>query len=136
VEERTSRRGDEDPEQPRTLSIPSFLCEILGAHLGHAPDAEFVLVGRDEAAAPKQLGRRHWKVTVMAPGLPERLRFDDLRHTCASILIAQGAHPEVQARLGHASIMVTMDRYEHLLPSLGAQLDDNLERVRLVRRSA
>ncbi len=53
---------------------------------------------------------------VIAAGLPERLRFHDLGHTCASILIAQGAHPkEIQARLGHASIMTTMDRYGHPL---------------------
>jgi integrase len=71
-------------------------------------------------------------------GLPTALRFHDLRHTCASILIAQGAHPkEIQARLGHASINTTMDRYGHLLPTLGAQLDANLEEVfRTARESA
>lgn len=76
--------------------------------------------------------------TVFTASLPEGLRFHDLRHTCASILIAQGAHPkEIQARLGHASIMTTMDQYGHLFPSLGAQLDANLERVhRVARQSA
>jgi integrase len=39
------------------------------------------------------------------------LRFHDLRHTCASILIAKGAHPLVVSRqLGHSSISITMDR--------------------------
>lgn len=67
---------------------------------------------------------------MLAASLPERLRFHDLRHTCASILIAQGAHPkEIQARLGHASITTTMDRYGHLFPSLGAQLDANLDEI-------
>jgi integrase len=43
------------------------------------------------------------------------LRLHDLRHTCASLLIAQGAHPKViQERLGHASITTTMNRYGHL----------------------
>jgi integrase len=56
------------------------------------------------------------------------LRFHDLRHTCASILISRGAHPkEIQARLGHASITTTLDRYGHLFPSLGSQLDESLE---------
>ena len=75
---------------------------------------------------------------MLAAELPEHLRFHDLRHTCASILIAQGAHPkEIQARLAHASIMTTMDRYGHLFPSLGAQLDENLEQVfRQVRQTA
>jgi integrase len=65
-------------------------------------------------------GRRHWKPVVVAAELPDGLRFHDLRNTCASILIARGAHPkEIQARLGRASIMTTMDRYGHLFPSLG-----------------
>lgn len=123
----------------RTLTVPSFLCEILGTHLGHVPDGEFVFLGRDGGLLRRNnFRRRHWKPAVIAAGLPERLRFHDLRHTCASILIAQGAHPkEIQARLGHASIMTTMDRYGHLFPSLGAQLDANLEDVfKAVRRSA
>lgn len=123
----------------RTLTIPPFLCEILAAHLARAPESEFVFVGRDGGLLRRNnFRRRHWKPAVLAAELPGHLRFHDLRHTCASILIAQGAHPkEIQARLGHASIMTTMDRYGHLFPSLGAQLDDNLERVfRTVQRSA
>ena len=55
------------------------------------------------------------------PALPahkHNLRFHDLRHTCASLLIAAGAHPKlIQARLGHASITTTLDRYGHLFPT-------------------
>ena len=41
-----------------------------------------------------------------------------MRHTCSSLLIAQGAHPKaIQVHLGHSSIAVTMDRYGHLFPS-------------------
>jgi len=53
-----------------------------------------------------------------------------LRHTCASLLIAKGAHPkEIQARLGHASITTTLNTYGHLWPSLGAQLDEAMDRA-------
>lgn len=123
----------------RTLTIPPFLREILASHLAQAPESDFVFVGRDGGLLRRNnFRRRHWKPALLTARLPENLRFHDLRHTCASILIAQGAHPkEIQARLGHASIMTTMDRYGHLFPSLGAQLDDNLEKVfRHVRRSA
>jgi len=52
-----------------------------------------------------------------------------LRHTCSSLLIAQGAHLKaIQNHLGHSSITVTMDRYGHLFPSdmeaLAVALDD------------
>ena len=47
--------------------------------------------------------------------LAHGLRFHDLRHTCASHLIAIGAHPKyIQAQLGHSTIAVTFDVYGHL----------------------
>jgi integrase len=55
---------------------------------------------------------------VADAGLPEGLRIHDLRHTCASLLIAQGAHPKaIQTHLRHSLISVTMDRYGHRFPS-------------------
>jgi integrase len=44
------------------------------------------------------------------------IRFHDLRHTFASLLIAQGAHPKlISEQLGHASVQITLDRYGHLM---------------------
>jgi integrase len=69
-------------------------------------------------------------------GLPEQIRFHDLRHTCASLLIAQGAHPKaIQAHLGHSSIQVTMDRYGHLLPDVLEHLADRLDAARATART-
>jgi integrase len=51
-------------------------------------------------------------------GLP-RIRFHDLRHTCATILLSRGTHPKiVQEMLGHATITQTMDTYSHVLPDI------------------
>jgi site-specific recombinase XerD len=56
------------------------------------------------------------------------MRFHDLRHTCASLCIALGAHPKaIQERLGHSSITVTLDRYGHLFPKLDEALTDRLD---------
>jgi hypothetical protein len=64
-----------------------------------------------------------FKPAVVRAGLPHRLRFHDLRHTCASLLIAHGASVKaVQAQLGHASATVTLDRYGHLFPDELQQL--------------
>lgn len=47
------------------------------------------------------------------------LRFHDLRHTHATLLLSQGVHPKiVQERLGHRSITLTLDTYSHVLPGL------------------
>jgi integrase len=113
----------------RTLSIPPFLVEEMVLHLQHAPESEFVFTGsRGALLRRSNFRKRHWKPAVSKAELEPELRFHDLRHSCASILISRGAHPkEIQARLGHASITTTLDRYGHLFPSLGSQLDESLE---------
>jgi integrase len=52
--------------------------------------------------------------------LPPTTRLHDLRHTCATLLLQQGAHPAlVQHLLGYASVSLTLDRYSHWTPSMG-----------------
>jgi len=50
--------------------------------------------------------------------LPD-IRFHDLRPYHASFLLSQGINPKIfQERLGHSSIVLTMDTYSHITPSL------------------
>lgn len=115
----------------RTLSIPGFLADLLAEHLAQAPSGEFVFLGPHGTWLRRSVFRRSWfKPALAAAGLDVDLRFHDLRHTAAGLLVAQGAHPkEIQARLGHASITTTLNTYGHLWPSLGVQLDDKIEAV-------
>ena len=54
--------------------------------------------------------------------------FHDLRHTHAAMLIAMGIQPKViSERLGHSSIMITMDVYGYLMPGLQEQVADALD---------
>lgn len=47
------------------------------------------------------------------------IRFHDLRHTCATLLLSAGVNPKVvQERLGHSRITTTIDTYSHLLPNM------------------
>ena len=117
----------------RTVRLPSFLIEALARHLGeqrHDPN-DLVFTGRDGSPLRHNLFyARHFKPAVRSAGLPPALRFHDLRHTCAALLIAQGAHPKaIMERLGHSSIQVTLDRYGHLLPTLDETLTDGLEQT-------
>ncbi len=51
-------------------------------------------------------------------GLPS-IRFHDLRHTCATLLLSRNIHPKVvQEMLGHATISITLDTYSHVMPSM------------------
>jgi integrase len=102
----------------RTIDIPDFLVDLLAAHLKNAPESEFLFCTKDGNPIRRSNFRQHvWRPAVKAAGLDMQLRFHDLRHTCASLLIEQGAHPkEIQARLGHSTITTTLDRYGHLMP--------------------
>ena len=58
----------------------------------------------------------------------EAVRFHDLRHTCASLLIDAGASVVLVAqRLGHADPSMTLRVYSHLYPSAEAALADALD---------
>jgi integrase len=69
-----------------------------------------------------------------------RLRFHDLRHTAATLMLAAGVHPKIVSdRLGHASVTITLDRYSHVLPGMGRDAADRtaafLERSLQEKRS-
>jgi len=47
------------------------------------------------------------------------VRFHDLRHTHATLMLRQGIHPKiVSERLGHSTVAITLDTYSHILPGL------------------
>ena len=82
-----------------------------------------------KAIDPDNFARRVWARALRRAEL-RRIRFHDLRHTYASLLIAQGAHPKyIQAQLGHASIQTTLDRYGHLMPDGHAAEARKLDRL-------
>jgi integrase len=62
--------------------------------------------------------RRSFRPLLEQAGLP-LIRFHDLRHTTATLLLSMGTHPKiVQELLGHSNIMVTLEIYSHILPPL------------------
>jgi len=76
---------------------------------------------------PENLVKRSFKPLLKKAGLPD-IRFHDLRHTCATLLLGQGVHPKiVQELLGHATIAMTLDTYSHYLPSMGDQASGAME---------
>jgi len=115
----------------RTVRLPRFLVEELTVYLGHAANDADAFVFTAPAGGPLRHNlfyQRAFRPAVRRAGLADGLRFHDLRHTCAALLIAQGAHPKaMQERLGHSSITVTLDRYGHLFPSLDEALTEGLD---------
>jgi integrase len=79
------------------------------------------LIFASEAGEP--LDRRYitthrFKPLLKRTGLPQ-IRFHDLRHTCATLLLAQNVNPKVVPEmLGHATLAITLDTYSHVLPNM------------------
>ncbi len=58
------------------------------------------------------------KALLKKAGLPD-IRFHDLRHSAATLLLSEGVHPKVvQELLGHSNISMTLDVYSHVLPNM------------------
>jgi integrase len=91
--------------------------EILGDHY----QDQGLIFTTDTGAPinPSNLRQRSFTPLLKRAGLPH-MRFHDLRHTCATLLLSRGVHPKfVQELLGHATIAITLDTYSHVIPSMG-----------------
>ena len=56
------------------------------------------------------------------------IRFHDLRHTHATLLLRQGVHVKaVSERLGHSTVGITLDTYSHVLPDMQEEATEKLE---------
>jgi integrase len=61
------------------------------------------------------------------PDPPKLNRLYDLRHTCATLLLVADENPKiVSERLGHSSIVLTLDTYSHVLPTMQKAATDEL----------
>jgi integrase len=73
--------------------------------------------------------RRSFEPLMKRAGVP-RIRFHDLRHTFASLMLADEQHPKVvQEMLGHSQISLTLDTYSHVTPSLKRDAAHRLGRM-------
>ncbi len=115
------RKEPKTPASVRSITISAVTADILGEHL-----ERFAAGGPDGLVFPNRAGNAiisssFWGA-YFSPALHRAelsCRFHDLRHTSVALAIADGAHPKaIQARMGHSSINVTLDRYGHLFPEL------------------
>lgn len=114
----------------RQVALPKFLAEVLAGHLTERPPGGNGFVFSAPQGGPllrRNFRRRSWLPAVRA-SVGEPMRFHDLRHSHAAMLIAQGEHPKViQNRLGHSSIKITLDTYGHLFDGLDEAAAERLD---------
>ena len=108
----------------------------LGARLkagaGWAPEPgleDLVFTSRTGKPILPRNVNRALEAVLRRAGLP-RLRFHDLRHSHATLLLKEGVNPRVvQERLGHSTVSLTLQVYSHVLPDLQAEAAEKLDRA-------
>ncbi len=123
----------------RVVSLPATSLRVLQAHrkqqleerLGAGEQWEdHDLVFASSTGQPLDFRvavRRHFKPLLKRAGLPS-IRPYDLRHTCATLLLAAGENVKVVSeRLGHASATLTLDVYSHVLPDMQQRAAERIE---------
>jgi len=71
-----------------------------------------------EPVERRNLSKYKFWLLLKRAGLPQ-VRFHDLRHTCATLLLTQNVNPKVVSEiLSHATIAITLDTYSHVLPNM------------------
>lgn len=109
----------------RSIALPVLAMDALRRHRSRQREQRLRLgpvweltdvVFTNETGGPLHVNTltRRYERLVATAGV-RRIRFHDLRHTSATLLLSLGEHPKiVQERLGHSSISMTLDRYSHV----------------------
>lgn len=112
----------------RKLDLGKRIVDQLRVHVAGLKPNDFLF--RSSVGTPIMARNLHreWKALLERADLPTTVRWHDLRHTHATLLLGAGVHPKiVSERLGHASIAVTLDSYTSYLPTLGRAAADAID---------
>lgn len=118
----------------RTIKIGSLLVQQLSRHFmrqkkSNHPDSEWVFCDRDGKMMNRSREPRSSFRRLMKRGLP-RIRIHDLRHTYATLLLADGENAKVVSEnLGHASVKITLEIYCHVNPAMQSNAAGRLDRL-------
>ena len=144
----TTARGGPRLAAPKTkgsrrrVSLTKGAVDALRAHLARQLEEidragslwqENGLVFASETGEPldrRDLSSRQFKPLLKRAKLPEKTRFHDLRHTCATLRLTKNVNPKIVSEmLGHATIAITLDTYSHVLPTMQESAAKAMEEI-------
>ena len=114
----------------RRVGLPANVLQLLSGLKQASVKGEDLIFARAEGNLidPDYFDDHIFNPIRNKAGLPD-IRFHDLRHFFASMLIAQGESPKyVSDQLGHSNIQITFDTYGHLFPQAKAEASRKLEK--------
>jgi integrase len=124
----------------RTIRMPAIVVTALKAHRhrqledrlaagGEWVESGFVFTTSTGTALDARNVSRAFRALLLSAQLPA-VRFHDLRHTAATLLLAQGVDPRtIMETLGHSQISLTLNTYSHVLPALQADAAAKLDAI-------
>jgi len=122
----------------RTVDLPQRAVEALRSHrkrqleervqaTDYRDSGLVFATGKGTPLDAQNIVNRFFKPLLKRAGLSP-IRWHDLRHTYATLLLSRGTHPTyVQKSLGHASVQLTLDRYSHWMPSMGRNTAEGID---------
>ena len=111
----------------RKISLSPNLVEILKIHKAKNYSNEFVCTLEDGSIITPSSLNHKFKDIINENNLPS-VRFHDLRHSHASLLLSQGVQPKmISERLGHSNINITMDLYSHIYEADNIEIANNFD---------
>ena len=141
----------DEPKTARARRVVSLPASTVSALAGHATaqkrlrlragaawnDLDLVFSNRrGEPVEYRQIVRRHFRKLCVTAGVVG-LRPYDLRHSCATLLLAAGENIKVVSeRLGHTSAVLTLDTYSHVLPDMQRVTAERMETLLFKNSSA
>ena len=125
----------------RTITLPASLTRVMTAHRREQIEyrlrrgAEYetndlVFASSNGGPLDHNHTRIRFREVLERAKLPTTFRLYDLRHSCATLLLAAGENPKVVSeRLGHANVALTLNVYSHVLPSMQQSAAEKLEKL-------
>jgi integrase len=125
------KEGTKTAGSSRMVVFPSSIVpELEKVIQDKQADDPLFLTSIDTTLKPSNIGKEFRKLLKEAH-VP-KIKFHDLRHTHATLMLKQGVHPKIVAeRLGHSRTQLTLDTYSHVLPSMQMEAADNFGRTLL-----
>lgn len=125
----------------RTIPMPLSVMQAIRRHRIQQNKERLKLGAawhQNELVFPSEIGTplnppnvtRHFKKMLEKAEIRTSIRLYDLRHTHATLLLQAGINPKiVSERLGHSSVVLTLDVYSHVLPNMQQDATDQLEQM-------
>lgn len=122
------------------MNLPAVTRSVLVAHLARQDEERriagsrwqetgFVFTTTIGTPGDARSVIRRFHSILKTTGLP-RIRFHDLRHSAATLLLAQGVSPRyISDLLGHSQVSFTMQTYAHVLPHVQRDVADKMNEI-------